>query len=123
MAELQQSFFRRMWTGLPILFPLVALFHIALLGYNVFSFAQQGVLDTAIAGGTCVELLLYTVLWIAVCDRWRWAAIGYIILTAANLLLQFLNHAGSTWRLVSDALFPFDVLMCFFLLFFYKRFR
>jgi hypothetical protein len=123
MDEPRQNILRRIWDGLPVLFPLVALFHLLLLGYNVISFARQDLLDTIIASGTCVELLLYTLLWVAVCDRWRWAAIGYIVLTAANLLLQFLNPPASNWRLVSDALFPFDVLMCFFLLFYYKRFR
>jgi hypothetical protein len=123
MDEQAQPFFRRVWTGLPVLFPIVGLFQIALFCYNLIRFALDGVLGTAIAAGTCVELMLYALLWIAVCDRRRWAAIGYIVLTSVNLLLQFLAPVHSIWHQISDALFPFDALLCFFLLFFYKRFR
>ena len=127
MAELQQSFFRRMWTGLPVLFPLVALFHLAILVITVLSFSQTGALDNMMLLGTCIELLLYTILWILVCLKYRWAAIGYILLTSINLALQYLTPQGSIWRDVGDAMapahLPIDVLFCFFLLFFYKRFR
>jgi hypothetical protein len=114
---------KRFWQELPVLFPLVAIAHIAWLGFAVFSFVQQGVIDTFIGAGNCIVMLLYTVLWIAVCDRWRWAAIGYLVLTAVNLCLQFFTAQHSEWRYVADALFPFDLLMCFFVLFYYKRFR
>ena len=114
---------RRLWHQLPVLFPLVAIAHIVWLGYAVVSFSQQGVMDTFIGAGNCLVMLLYTILWIGVCDRRRWAAIGYLTLTAVNLCLQFFTHQHSEWRYVSDALFPFDLLMCFFILFYYKRFR
>lgn len=123
MDEQVQPFFRRIWTGLPVLFPIVGLFQIALFAYNLIRFAMSGVLDTVIAGGTCMELFLYAALWAFICDRRRWAAIAYIALTAINLMLQFLTPQHSVWREFSDALLPFDVLLCFFLLFFYKRFR
>jgi len=114
---------RRFWQDLPVLFPLVAIAHIVWLGFALFDFGRQGVLDTFIGAGNCLILLLYAVLWIAVCDRRRWAAIGYLTLTAVNLCLQFFSAQHSDWRYVSDALFPFDLLMCVFLLYYYKRFR
>jgi hypothetical protein len=118
----QLSFIERL-KGLPILFPLVGLFHIVLLCITIFGFGKEGLLGTSIGGGTVLEWLLYTVLWVFVCLQYRWAAIGYICLTAINLLLYFLSPKESIWHLVSDTLLPFDILMCVFLLFYYKRFR
>lgn len=118
-----QNFFDRFFRQLPVIFPIVGLFLIALFGYNLIQFALQGVLLTHIASGTCLELLLYTLLWLVACDRRRWGAIGFILLTAANLLFYFLAPKHSLWHMVSDALLPFDALLCFFLLFFFKRFR
>ncbi|MBS1615152.1 MAG: hypothetical protein JST06_03440 [Bacteroidetes bacterium] len=117
------SFTDRFFRQLPVIFPIVGLFLIALTGYNVIQFGRQGVLGTGIALGTCAELLLYTLLWLAACDRRRWGAIGFILLTAANLLLYFLAPKDLLWHQISDALLPFDALLCFFLLFFFKRFR
>jgi hypothetical protein len=109
--------------GLPVVFPLVLLFHIVMLCITAFGFISDGVLDTAIAAGTVLEWLLYTVLWLFVCLQQRWAVIGYIALTSLNLLLYFLASKEGIWHMLSDALLPFDVLMCFFLLFYYKRLR
>ena len=114
---------RRFLTELPVLFPLVALAHVVWTGFTVYSFAQQEVLDTFIGAGNCLEMLLYTALWIGICDRRRLAGIAYLVLAALNLCLQFFTPQHSEWRLVGDALFPFDLLMCFFILFYYKRFR
>ena len=118
----KQHFIDRL-KGLPVLFPLVAAFHVVMLVITVFNFGRDGVLDTFIGGGSVLEWLLYTALWMNVCLQRRWAAIGYIILTAVSLMLQFLTPHNSQWRMIGDTLFPFDVLLCFFLLFYYKRFR
>jgi hypothetical protein len=127
MAEQQQNFFRRVWTELPLLFPLVALFHFAILIITIAGFAQADALDATAPAGTCIELLLYTLLWLFVCLQHRWAAIGYILLTCVNLALQYLTAQGSIWRDIADAMapahLPIDALFCFFLLFYYKRFH
>ncbi len=117
------TFYDRFFRQLPIVFPLIAGFHFVLLGYSIFTFAQAGVLDSAICYGSCAMLLLYALLWVAVCDRRRWAAVGYMTLTAVNLMLYFFARKDSIWHQISDVLLPFDVLMCVFLIFYYKRFR
>jgi hypothetical protein len=123
----QQNFFQRLWTGLPVVFPLVALFHIAILIITLIGFAQSGTLSEVATAGTCLELLLYTALWVFVCLKNRWAATGYIVLTSLNLGLQYLTPSASARRSFSDAMepghLPVDALFCFFLLFYYKRFR
>ncbi len=118
-----QTFYDRFFRQLPIVFPLVALFHFVRIVTALLTSAEVGVLDSPICYGSCAELMLYAGLWVAVCDRRRWAAVGYITLTAANLLLYFFSAKDTLWHQISDALLPFDVLMCVFLLFYYKRFR
>lgn len=108
--------------GLPVLFPLIALFHLLMFGVAVFGFAQSGDLTEFVPAGTCVEWLLYTAFWIAVTfTQRRLPAILYILMAAVNLYLQFLTAKGSDWRLVGGTVFPFDLLLCFFLLYYYKR--
>jgi hypothetical protein len=110
--------------SLPILFPMVGAFHVVMLIITTAGFLMEGSLDTAITVGSCIEWLLYSAFWVAVClQQRRWAAIAYIGLTAINLALQFLTPPASYWPEIGGTLFPFDVLMCFFLLFFYKRLR
>lgn len=108
---------------LPVLFPLVALFHVVMFAITTYGFARDGVLDTVIGGGSATEWLLSAALWIGVCFWKRWAAIGYIVMTVANMALLFLTPLGSVWRSISGTLFPFDALMGLILLFYYKRFR
>jgi len=108
---------------LPVVFPIVGLFLVALFLFNVISFAANGVLMEPIPAGTAIELFLYAALWLFVCDCRRWAAMAFMALTAANLLLYFLTKEDSFWHQISDALLLFDALLCFFLLFYFRRFR
>lgn len=109
---------------LPVLFPLVGAFHIVMLIITAAGFAQAGVLTDAVPAGSCVEWALCAIIWAFVClYQSRKAAIAYLILTVVNLGLQFLMPHGSDWRLIGSTLFPFDLLLCFFLFFYYKRFH
>jgi len=123
MDTIQEPFYRRIWKQLPILFPLIALFHLAILAFSIYTFSSQGVLDTLSCGGACLDIALYTIFWIFVCDTRRWASLAYIVLTAINLLIFFFLKGAPSWHTISGILQPFDVLMCFFLLYYYKRFR
>jgi hypothetical protein len=118
-----KAFFDRYVRNVPVILPLAALAHLFWTGYTFGNFIADGALMSFIGGGTFLIQLLYTLLWLGVCAEKRWAGIGYIALTAVNLCLLNLTPAGSQWRLIADAFFPFDVLMCFFILFFYKRLR
>ena len=53
----------------------------------------------------------------------KWAATGYMLFTAINLLLQFALKHEPLWHSAGETMFPFDVLMTAFLLFYYKRFE
>lgn len=117
------AFIEKYFKNVPVLLPLAALAHLFWTGFSFGKFLSDGTLFGFITGGTVLNQLLYTLLWLGVCLQKRWAGIAYIGVTAVNLCLQFLTPAGSQWKLVADALFPFDVLMCFFILFYYKRLK
>lgn len=112
----RETFFQRV-RQLPVMFPIIAVFHVLLFLYTVGYYLSMDVLTNDKIIVNCVTLLLYTLLWIGVCGLSKKAAIGYIVLTAIDLLLFFFQ-----WG-VGDSLLPFDVLLCVFLLFYYKRFR
>ena len=119
----QRSLFERL-KSLPVLVPLVAGFHLVMLIIAIIGFSAADVLGEPVPMGTCLVWLLYSAAWISIClQQQKWAAITYIILTAINLALQFLLPKGSLWQQVGGSVFPFDLLMCFFILLYYKRFR
>lgn len=116
--------FRKIWTGMPVLFPLLALFHVLMLAIAAIGFARSGDLLSFIPGGSVLEWLLYSLFWIGVSiTQGRLPAILYILLAASNLCLQFLTPETSDWRSIGSTVFPFDILLCFFLLYYYKRLR
>lgn len=64
--------------------------------------------------------LLFTIF---ICAFRKWAAFGYILLTAAGLAIQYFTAKHDMWHFVALAAFPFDVIYTSLLLFFFKRFE
>lgn len=116
-------FIDRYFKNGPVLLPLAALAHLLWTVSSFVKFLGEDTLFSFIGGGTVLIQLLYTLLWLGVCAQKRWAGIAYIAVTAVNIGLLYLTPADSEWKHVSDALFPFDLLMCFFILFYYKRLK
>lgn len=116
-----QEIVQRYWREQPIVFPFVALFHFYLLLRFIFTMAPYFDEPAYLAQG--VWLLTATVLAVFICSMRRWANVGYILLTMAGLLLAYLFPVAKEWKELDTVLFPFDLLMCVFLLFYYKRFR
>ena len=110
------NFLKRIFTKPPILFPMVALFHVGVLGYNIYIYSTEPLLIQLI------WLLLYTVSWIFVCDLKRWASIMYMALTTLNLLLRFVLKSPIEASNFTDALFPADILFTFFVMYYFKKF-
>ena len=114
-----QSLLYRFWKEPPVIFPMAAIFHLYLL---VSGFIDLG--DTI--GINWPSMLWYItafLLSIFCLLLKRRAAIAYIMLAIAGLLLQYALPVSIFWKNVGSTLFPFDILYTFFLLFFYKRFR
>jgi hypothetical protein len=113
---MKENFLKRITSKPPILFPMVALFHVGLLLYNIYTFADEPLWTQMF------WLLSFTISWIFVCDMKQWAAMVYIGLTTLNLMLRFFLKSEISLSNYTDALFPADVLFTFFLMFYFKRF-
>ncbi len=119
--ETRQPYFKRIFSQLPVLFPLIALFHIALLLLALWSFHE--VLADPVIYWTLTGLVIYTILWLAVCDLRKWAGTAYILLSALCIAIQFLLAKTGLWHEVTEYYFPVNALLSFFVLFYYKRLR
>lgn len=118
-----QPFLKRIISKPPMLFPWVALLHAALFLYLFIDYA----ISMPFPDVMWIQpawMLAYTLVWLAACDMKRWSVYAYIGLTAISIILQVAlreQHptALNTW---GDMLFPGNVLFCFLLLFYYKKF-
>lgn len=119
MAALNQSiigFFKRP----PVAFPLVALFHAFLLIRAVYDFRSIPVSDPV-----WIQVLwhaAYLAAAIALVGLKRWGAWLYLAITSANIILRFVLRNPSDISAYTDAVFPLDIVFCFLILFFYRRF-
>ena len=117
---MSQSFIKRIWSKPPQLFPLAALFHIAMFLLSVYNY--KGDPFPSAMWAQPLYLLLFTVSWIFICDLKLWAAYTYIALTTLNLILRFFLKDISDLDAYTDALFPADILFTFFVMFHFKKF-
>lgn len=117
------NFFSRIVRKPPVFFPLVALFHVVMLLAAIWQFGSQGDLQSREGLTTTFVWLIYGILWLFICDMKKWAAIAYVICSLAGLCFQFLLPKGSIWYDIGTVIFPFDLLMIVFLMFYYNRFE
>lgn len=115
------TFLTRIIRRPPVFFPLVALFHIVMLLVTAWQFSE--VLDSKEAITAISVWLIYTICWLFICDMKKWAALTYVILSLIGVGLQFLTAKGGLWYDVGTVMFPFNLLMIVFLMFYYKRFE
>ncbi len=111
------SFVERFIKKPPTLFPLVALFHIALLAYSIFN--AWGEPFSSSIWIQPLWMAAYTFVWLFVCDMKRWAAYTYIGITTANLAVHFIDSS----RYYESSLFLIDVLFSMILMAYIKRFN
>ena len=110
---------KRLWIEPPVFFPVAVVFHLFLLLRGIadmgdtFSANWPSFLWYAVAFILSVFILLMQ----------RWAAIAYMLLTLAGLLLARVLHVPQFYRELGNTLFPFDTILTAIVLFFFKRFR
>ncbi len=115
-----KTFLKDIITLPPVLFPCVALFHVLWLVWATVTCVQQPGQATML---NALWMLGYTVAWFGVADQKKWGAFGYIGVTVVNIMiyLSFKNPLERDQYMSS--IFLIDVLFCFFILFYFKRFR
>lgn len=110
---------KRLWTKPPVIFPMVALFHLLITIHAFWTFKDILSID-ALAWAHPVCLLLYTIIWISLCDLKKWAAFAYVGLMCVNLCLHYFVPPAEGF---STALFPADLIFSFLVLIYFKRFE
>lgn len=108
-------FFRRIIQKPPVLFPLLALFHIAMLVYSIWNASSEPL--TSMIWLQPLWMVGYTVSWLFVCDMRKRAAYLYLGLSLTNLIL-FATHKND----YTSALFLMDIVFSFFILVYFRRF-
>lgn len=68
-------------------------------------------------------MLGYTTLWIATADMRKWGAMLYVLLTVVAIIIYFTAKDRSVWVMYESPIFILDMLFCFFIMFYFKRFR
>ena len=104
----------------PILFPLVGLFHVLWLLWTIWDDRGEPI---DIAWLQILWLAGYTFFWIAACDLRRWGAIGYFVLSLADVSLYLAARNHKIDQVYISNLFLLDCLFSFFLLVYYKKLR
>lgn len=110
------SFFEKYIKRPPVVFPLVALFHIVLFGYTVYIDA-----DIMFSTPIWIQVLwmfLYTFSWIFVWGLKRWALYTYVALTLCSIIVR-LTVDDSFYH---SSLFLTDIIFSMLGLAYIKRF-
>jgi len=119
----QPSLLYRIFRRPPVIFPLLSLF---LIGLTLFE-AWNWLGDTSLPKvywWRPVILLGYTVFWIGANFLKKWAAVAFIVLTIANISLQFFGADGLLRTALGDILFPqvpLHLFLCILLLFYFRQ--
>lgn len=114
-------FVKRIFSKPPAIFPWLGVFQLAMTLHAVWTLLSIPV--TQIDWLRPLSLAIYTTLWFIVCDMKRWAAIGYTVMTAACILMRFYAAPDTALSIFGDAFFPVDILMCFFIMYFFRKFE
>jgi len=117
---MEANFFSRIIRKPPFIFPWVALFHILMLLYAIWSniFSPFPSVDWI----QPLWLLGFTLTWLFACDLRKWAAFGYVGLAILNALLRFVFTSPSDRAIYTFSFFEVTFLFCFFILFYFRRF-
>lgn len=115
MRGLQHTFLK----NTPLLFLLVAVFHIVIAVHAIYSFHDVDLRDWLHP----LLIVLYTLLWLWVCTMRKAAAYSYIGLTIVCTLIAFVL-APQYPNLISfdTPLFPIDMLFSIIILVYFKKF-
>lgn len=108
----------------PIIFPLLGLFLIVLMIYEISLFGFGGSVPTLYMLRPLI-MIGYTASWVGVSYLKKWGAIGFVLV---SLLVMLLNYIGAPeWKSsLGDLLFkplPINLLMCMLIFLFFKRFK
>jgi hypothetical protein len=118
---MSESFLKKLISRPPILFPLAALFHLLITASAVISLYpiplnQRDWLRP-------LAMLLFTALSLALCFMRKWAAMSYTGLSILCLAMLYFGGDDTPVQIFGRSAFPFNLILSFFILLLFKRFR
>lgn len=118
---MKDSFIKKLLTKPPILFPLAALFHIiisisAIITLYPTPFSQRDWLRP-------LGMIVFSILSIFLCTMHKWSAISYVALSIISLALLYFCKGDSPEFIFGNSFFPFNLILSFFILLLFKRFK
>ena len=101
--------------------PVIAVFHIGILLYFLYDMIVDPI--GILVEGQVIVMVLYSFFWLFVCDLKKWAALSYMGLTTANLVVKMVASESVTRSLSMflDTLFPADVLFTMIIMLYFKK--
>ena len=118
---MEGSFFNRIIRRQPVLFPIAAGFLLLMTIIAAASLYPTPLLQRDWLRP--LAMLLFSLVWLFVCDMRKWAATAFILLTMLSLALQYFSPADSPGRIFGSGMFPLDMILSVFVLVYFKRFR
>jgi len=113
------------WTKLinkpPILFPLAALFHIIITCTAIYSLYPTPLNQRDWLRP--LGMMLFSLLAVCLCLMRKWSAIAYVSFSVVSLLVYYYSPIDTPQHIFSDSFFPFSMILSFFILLFFKRFK
>lgn len=118
---MEDTTFKKLLTKPPILFPLAALFHIiislsAIITLYPTPLGQRDWLRP-------LGMVAFTVLSVLLCTMRKWTAMAYVALSILSLALLYFSKVDSPEFIFGNSFFPFNIILSFFILLLFKRFK
>ena len=112
---------KQLITKPPILFPLAALFHIiisisAIITLYPTPIAQRDWLRP-------LGMLIFSLLSVFLCTMRKWTAIAYVSFSIISLGIIYFTQRDSPEFIFGNSFFPFNIILSFFVLLLFKRFK
>ncbi len=104
----------------PVLFPLVAVFHIVLLCITLYTAIKEPGNTTYLG---LLWMTAYAFFWVGTADLRKWGALGYIGVTVVSIVVWYMAYAVGHRPSNGSPIFLIDLLFSFFIMFYFKRFR
>ena len=123
--EVSGNILKRYFTQMPIFFPLIGLFILALAIAEFWSYGTDSNYG-AIYWLRPILFLLYAIFWIFICFGKRWAAICFLILSMAGMAFNLFGPDMVLKHAIGDVLIypiPINILFSFLLLFYFRRLK
>lgn len=121
--EARKPFWVQYFTRMPIVFPLVGLFLLAMAAFEAWNYLGDNEVSS-IYWLRPVIMLLYFLFWAGACFGSKKAGLAFLVLTIANVAFYLFGPDSVPKRALGDILFiplPVNILFSFLLLFYFRR--